>query len=207
MQDQTNISFIDIVSDIIKVPYTGGRYKGEEVNKILIDKISGLSSDSLLVLDFQKANPLDYVFCQYAFGSILEMIQEKSKPMMFSMQPIHKRCFYRGVLKYINSDLPRKTQLEEMEDMFLESGLYTMIKAHENKNIEFIGKLSPEEESILKFINNANSVSERGVIDALQGFQPTPIIESLKSLSRKGFIISPWSKDQKYISVYQNLEI
>ena len=131
-----NTISVDIVSDIIKASYTGGRYKGEEVNKLLTNKIDELTASSLLIIDFQKANPLDYVFCQYAFGPILKMIQDNSKPTIFKMQAIHKRCFYRGILKHIDKTVPRKTSVEESEKIFIDTGVFTMICTVDQENVE-----------------------------------------------------------------------
>lgn len=201
-----NIISIDIVSDIIKASYTGGRYKGEEVNNLLTCRITELTATSLLIIDFQKANPLDYVFCQYAFGPILEMIQENNKPTIFKMQPLHKRCFYRGILKHIDKTLPRNTTMEESEKIFSGAGLFTMIATDGKENIEFIGNLTPNDNSILSFINESHSVSERDIIDAKNEFQPTLIIESLKSLNKKGFILNPINGSDNYCSVYELLK-
>lgn len=201
-----NIILIDIVRDIIKASYTGGRYKGEEVSSLLNNKVSQLTPSSLLIVDFQKANPLDYVFCQYAFGPILKEIQENNKPTIFKMQPLHKRCFYRGVLKHIDRSLPRNTSLEESEKLFLGAELFTMIGTDGTATIDFIGKLDTEENVILKFINEKHSVSERDIIDEQKELQPTKIIDSLKSLNKKGFILNPKDGSDKYLSVCELLK-
>lgn len=197
---------VDIISDIIKTSYTGGRYKGEEVNKLLTNKIDELTASSLLIIDFQKANPLDYVFCQYAFGPILKIIQDNNKPTVFRMQPMHKRCFYRGILKHIDKTLPRKATVEESEKIFFDTGIFTMISIVDKENVDFIGKLALNDSSILNYINESNSVSEREIIDAKKEFQPTEIIESLRSLNKKGFILNPKDGSDKYCSVYKLLK-
>jgi len=202
---EEKIVSIDIVSDIIKAAYTGGRYKGKEVEKILLDSIAKLNPSSLLIIDILKANPLDYVFCQYAFGSVLQMIQENNKPTLFKMQPLHMRCFYRGILKHIDKGLPRNTQIEESKKIFFETGFFTMIKTVD-ENIEFIGNLNSDDKSILNFINTKHKVSERDIIDVEKNLQPTQIIESLKSLNMKGFILSPMNGSDKYCSVYEYLK-
>ncbi len=201
-----NIISIDIVEDIIKASYTGGRYKGEEVYKLLIGIITNLTPSSLLLIDFQKANPLDYVFCQYAFGPIIHAIQENNKPTIFKMKLIHKRCFYRGILKHVDRTLPRNTTIEETEKIFLGTGLSTMIETGGMENIEFIGNLNSIDKSILKFINESHSVTERDIIDAIEEFQPNKIIESLSSLNKKGFIINPKNGSDNYCSVYEILK-
>ena len=197
---------VDIVKDIIRASYTGGRYKGEEVSKLLNEKISELTPSSLLIIDFQKANPIDYVFCQYAFGPILKVIQENSKPTIFKMQSLHKRCFYRGILKHIDKTLPRNTSVEDSEKIFLGAGIFTMIGTDGEDKIEFIGSLNSDDSSILSFINESHAVSERDIIDAKTDFQPTKIVESLKSLNKKGFVLNPKGESDKYSSVYEYLK-
>lgn len=201
-----NIISIDIVKDIIKASYTGGRYKGEEVNKLLIDRINDLTPNSLLLIDFKKANPLDYVFCQYAFGPILKIIQENIKPTIFQMQLLHKRCFYRGILKHIDKTLPRNSTLEDSEKIVFGAGIYLMIETDIEEKIEFVGNLNSDDNSILKYINEIHSVSERDIIDAKKDLQPAKIIESLNSLNKKGFILSPQNGDGNYCSIYEILK-
>lgn len=201
-----NIITVDIVEDIIKATYTGGRYKGEEVRKILDDIITNLQSSSLLLIDMQKASPLDYVFCQYAFGPIIKVIQGNNKPIIFKMLLLHKRCFYRGILKHVDKTLPRNTSMEEAEKIFLGTSLFTMITTDGKENIEFIGNLNSIDDSILKFINESHSVSERDIINAIKDFQPNKIIESLNSLNKKGFIINPKNGSDNYCSVYEILK-
>jgi len=198
---------IDIVQDIIKTPYTGGRYKGEEVETVLKSRLSRLKASSLLILDFQKANPLDYVFCQYAFGPIIKEIQENSKPTIFKMQPLHKRCFYRGILKHIDKSLPRNSTAEESRNIFLSAGLYTIIEADGPEDIEFIGSLTDDESTILSFINERKSVSEREIIRAQEMLQPRKIVDSLKSLNKKGFILSPADAQDNYSSIYEHNQL
>lgn len=202
-----NVITIDIVNDIIKAFYVGGRYKGEEVNKILCNIISNLAPYSILVIDLQNANPLDYVFCQYAFGPVINEVQNNNKPTLFKMQPIHKRCFYRGILKHIDKSLPRNSSIEESEKVFKDSGYFTMITSDKQDKIEFIGNLNTTDTSILKFINELTSVSGREIINSKNEYHSDVIVESLKSLNRKGFILTTNNDEDRYYSIYEILKL
>ena len=107
--EQKKIS-LDIIKDVLQSPVAFGRYRGEEVCKFIEDQLKKITTTTLLVVDIRKANPLQYNFCQYAFGPLLKMLQENKNenvPTLFQMHEHHKLCFFRGVLKYIEKSLPR----------------------------------------------------------------------------------------------------
>ena len=162
---------------------------------------------SVLQIDFSNAKDLDYVFCQHAFGSLIKTIQESNKPSLFIMQNFHKRCFYRGVLKYIDQSLPRNSSVEESEKILINAGFFLMMKVAGNNKIDFKGSLSPADDTILDFINSFLRKSEREIIDAMKEFEPTEITDSLRSLSRKGFILAPANGNHNYCSIYTQTEI
>lgn len=197
---------IDIVTDIISASYTGGQYKGREVFATLKEKIIGLEPGALFLIDFQKANPLDYVFCRYAFGPIIELIHQNTKPTIFKMQQLHKGCFYGGILKHITGTRPKNKSPEEMEIIFNEAGFHTMIATDGNSNINFIGNIDSTDSSILNFINESHCVSSREIIDAKKEIKAEIIVESLKSLNKKGFIMNSQNGSDKYLSVYEFLK-
>lgn len=198
---------IDIIKEVINTTCAVGRYKGEEVSNLLKSHIDELMPSSVLQIDFSNAKDLDYVFCQHAFGSLIKMIQESNKPTLFTMQNFHKRCFYRGVLKRIDQDLPRNSSVEDSEKVFVSAGMFIMMKVGEKKEIDFIGDLNPIDDSILAFINNAKEKSEREIIDSKKEFEPTEITDSLRSLSRKGFILTPANGSHNYCSIYTQTKI
>lgn len=193
---------IDIIKDVLNTTCVVGRYKGEEVGNFLRFHVDELNPSSVLQIDISNAKDLDYVFCQHAFGSLIKLIQESNKPTLFTMQHFHKRCFYRGVLKIIDQDLPRNSSVEESEKVFVGAGMFIMMKMGEKNEIDFIGSLNTIDDSILTFINNSKEISEREIIDSKKEFEPTEITDSLRSLSRKGFILTPANGSHNYCSIY-----
>ncbi len=193
---------IDIIKEVINTSCAVGRYKGEEVSNFLKSHIDELMPTSVLQIDFSKAKDLDYVFCQHAFGSLIKTTQESNKPTLFIMQQFHKRCFYRGILKHIDQGLPRNSSAEESENVFVDAGMFIMMRIEEKDEIDFIGRLNSIDGSILAFINNAMTKSEREIIDTKKEFEPTEITDSLRSLSRKGFILTAANGSHNYCSIY-----
>ena len=194
---------LDIIKDVLKSLATVGRYRGEEVYKILDEEIKKITPTTVLVVDIRKANPLQYVFCQYAFGPILKILQEyknENKLILFHMKEHHKACFFRGVIKYIDKNLPRNKSM----DAFIESGMFTMIMFDGEDEIHYIANLSSLENEILDYINELESISEIEIIEAKKElYQPSDIIDSLRSLDKKGFIVHLKNGNDQYHSIYQ----
>ena len=81
-----------------------GMYRGEETwNEI--ERVMNEVPDYVLVLiDLRQANPLQYVFCQYAFGPLFQAFKNnewRHKYTIFQMYDFHQPGFFRGVLKYL----------------------------------------------------------------------------------------------------------
>jgi hypothetical protein len=194
---------IDIVQQILQSAVAVGRYRGEEVYHAIEKKIKEIDSLSLLRIDITKANPLQYNFCQHAFGPLIKVLQDsKTARAIFKMHDHHKACFFRGVLKHIDKALPRN----QSEKGFVESGMFTMIMLDNQKEIQYISNLSPTDNEILALINDLKSVSERTIIEQKKETQPADIIDSLRSLDKKGFIIHGNGDDQ-YKSVYEYFKL
>jgi hypothetical protein len=196
---------IDIIQNVLQSSVAVGRYRGEEVWKILDDQVKKITPTSLLVVDIRKANPLQYNFCQYAFGPLLKMLQENKNeniPILFQMHEHHKSCFFRGVLKHIDKSLPRS----ESEKAFVDAGMFTMIMLDGKNEIQYISNLSSLENEILSFVNELKSISEREIIEAKKERQPALIIDSLRSLNKKGFIVHLKNESDQYHSIYHYLK-
>lgn len=197
---EKKIITIDIIQNILQAPAAVGSYRGKEVHNFIENEINKLTSNSILVLDFKKALPLQYVFCQYAFGPLLKSLQQDTiLPVVFRMHEHHKQCFFRGVIKHIDKDLSR----DESEKAFVKSGMFTMILLDDNVDINFISNLTPIEEKVLNFINSTESISQRNIIEAKENCQPSDIIDSLRSLVRKGFILHLTDGREVYYSICQ----
>ena len=49
-----------------------GRYRGEEIWNEVEKLIDEVPNDTLVLIDFREAMPLQYTFSQYAFGPLLQ---------------------------------------------------------------------------------------------------------------------------------------
>ena len=201
---ESNLVTIDIIQNVLQSPVAVGRYRGEEVCKIIDDKANNISSLSILLIDIRKANPLQYNFCQYAFGPLINKLQHnKNVPTIFRMHEHHKACFFRGVLKHIDKNLSRN----DSEKVFIESGMFTMLVIDSQTEVKFISSLSHIEEEILYLINHSKVISERDIIETKKEMQPAHIIDALRSLDKKGFILHLKNDTDQYHSIYQYLNI
>lgn len=195
---------LDIVKDVIYSQVVVGRYRGVEVKEILDSRMQELKPNSLFVIDLRKANPLDYIFCQYAFGPILNLLQENnsnSKLTLFQMHEHHKSCFFRGVLKHINKDLPRTKSMEA----FIEANMFTMIKEGKSDEIQYVSNLTSVEQEILNLINVDKSISGRDISQKKNKIPFESIGSALQSLNEKGFIVHIKNDDDHYHSIYNYL--
>lgn len=200
---EKKIITIDIIQNVLQASAAVGPYRGKEVSDFLEHEVEKITSKSVLVIDIRKALPLQYVFCQYAFGPLLKSLQEgKSLPTVFKMHEHHKQCFFRGIIKYINKNLPRN----ESEKAFIESGLFTMILLDNSEDIQYISNLEPLENEILNFVNEAQSISQRDIIEAKTAKEPADIIDTLRSLDRKGFVLHTKNGIEEYSSIYHYIK-
>ena len=53
---EQKIISIDIIQSVLQSPVAVGRYRGEEVCKILDEQVKEITPNSLLVVDIRKAN-------------------------------------------------------------------------------------------------------------------------------------------------------
>ena len=195
---------LDIVEDVIQEPILTGRYRGIEVKEILEKYVDEMESNSLLVIDLRKALPLDYPFCQFAFGPLLKMLQDNKsdcKFFLYHMQESHKSCFFRGVMKHIKKDLPRSKSMEA----FVEADMFTMIKVGESNEIKYVSNLNTIEQEILELIDEEKSISGRKISEKKKDIPFESIGSALRSLNRKGFIVHIKNNDDNYHSIYNYL--
>jgi hypothetical protein len=189
---------IDIIQDVLQAPAAVGSYRGEEISKYIEKVIKNIQPGKILVLDLVKALPLHYVFCQFAFGPLLKSIQQEFiLPIVFKMHEHHKQCFFRGIVKYLDKDLPRI----EAEKEFIDSGMFTILLFDGDHELKFISNLTPIEEDLLNLINSNSSMTQRDIIEAKEDIQPSDIIDSLRSLNRKGFIINLKDNSEIFYSI------
>lgn len=197
---------IDIIENVLQSPMATGSYRGEEVSETLNNTIKSLDTHELLVIDICKAFPLEYSFCEYAFGPLLKKLNEnkaENKLIIFHLLKDDEFCFFRGVLKHIDSSIPRHGSISSAKSAFIESGMFLMMKYDNNNEIQYIAKLLKIEQEILTFVNEKEAVSGRGIIEAKKEFESETIVDSIRSLKQKGFIVQLEDGDDQYYSIYK----
>lgn len=196
--------YLDIVQ-LLNSPAVVGMYRGKETwTKIekLMDKIS---DGTVILIDLKQATPLQYVFCQHAFGPLFQALENRRwtrKYVIFQMYDFHKPGFFRGVLKYLGSEIPRK----ESESGFVSAGMYTKLIIGDEEVINFVGSLNSDEQTILDVVNNLRRVTSRQVAEKTTLAREI-VFDALRSLAQKYFIVehSDESGQAHYCSFYNYL--
>jgi len=205
-----NIEFKKEYLDIVKLlnsPAVVGMYRGKEV-WIGIEKLmDNVSDGTLALIDLRRANPLQYVFCQYAFGPVFQaLISQKwiQKYVIFQMYDFHKPGFFRGILKHLGNDFPRK----ESETGFVAAGMYAKLIVGDEEKINFIGNLNVNEQIILDVVNNLRQVTSMKAAEKTH-LAGEIVVDALRSLAQKYFIVEHSDRTDQvyhYYSFYNYFE-
>jgi hypothetical protein len=183
----TNMTInIDVVN-MLNSPAVVGRYRGMEVKQQIERQMDETSNDFLVLIDLRKANPLQYEFCQYAFGPLIREINSNrwsNKHVIFQMQPYHESGYFRGVLKYLGTELSRK----ESEKGFVLAGFYTNLIIGDENCIRFIGNLNADQRKVLDEANRIKVITAKEVVSNL-GLSEEVVVQSLGFLVTKHFLM------------------
>jgi hypothetical protein len=196
---------LDIVN-LLNSPAVVGTYRGKEAWTQIEKTMDEVSDGVLVLIDLRKANPLQYVFCQHAFGPLFQALKNKRwqrKYIIFQMHNFHQPGFFRGVLKYLGTELPRK----ESRIGFISERLYAKLVVGDEKLIDFVGKLDENEKVILNVINEVREVTVRKVVEKTN-LSEEKIVDALRSLVQKYFIVGPFDESDllpHYYSFYNYL--
>jgi len=194
---------LDIVS-VLNSPAVVGEYRGKEAWAEINNLINKESDGTLVLIDIRRANPLQYLFCQYAFGPLFQLLEDKifqHKYVIFQMYDFHQPGFFRGVLKCLGTDLPRK----ESMDGFVSADKYAKLIIGDEVDIKFIGKPNTNEAVILDVVNKLTEVTVRKVVEET-GLSEEIIVDTLRALVQKYFIVEPVGKPgslPRYYSFYK----
>jgi len=175
------------IRDLLKSAVMVGRYRGEEVWSELEKEIEEMSDNTLALIDIRLAMPLQYTFCQYAFAPLFQAFHKgrwAHKYVIFQMHDFHKSGFFRGVLKGIGTELPRK----ESEKGFVEAGFYAKLILGDQEYISFVGRLNEDQSKVLNIINEMKSAS----VDQIRGklsLSAEVVVPALSFLVQKHFIV------------------
>lgn len=177
------------VADLLRSAIMVGRYRGEEVWSELEKLIEGMPDNAVALIDIRQAMPLQYTFCQYAFGPLLEALDEGRwvhKYVIFGVHDFHQSGFFRGVLKSLGTELPRK----ESQKGFVEAGFYAKLILGDQKCISFIGRLNEDQLKVLNVINEM-TIATVDQIRARLGLSAEAVVAAISFLVQKHFVVGP----------------
>ena len=194
--------YLDIVK-LLNSPAVVGMYRGKEVWAEIEKLMDKVSDGTLVLIDLRQANPLQYVFCQHAFGPLFQALISRKwirRYMIFQMYNFHKPGFFRGVLKYLGNELPRK----ESESGFVAAGMYSKLIVGDEEKISFIGNLNTNEQSMLDVVNDSRQITSMKAAEKTH-LPGEIVVDALRSLAQKYFIVEHSDKSgQAYYYSYYN---
>ena len=197
---------IDIV-DILKSPAVVGMFRGNEIWSEIEKQLDEVPNDTLVLIDLRRSSPLQYEFCQYAFGPLFEALINGKWPrkyVIFQMHDFHKEGFFRGILKHLQIKLERK----EAQKAFESNGYYGKLIIGDEKVITFVGNMDKNQNMILDIVNGMKSVTSKEIVEK-SSLSEESVVDALRFLVSKYFIIG-FENDQSktapvYYSFYQYL--
>ena len=198
----TNIDIVELLNSQSVV----GIYRGKEAWQAINAKIEEVADTTLVKIDLRKANPLQYAFCQHAFGPLFEALNNKrweNKYIIFQLYDFHKAGFFRGVMKYLGKEIPRK----ESEIGFISADMSVKMIIGDQNEITFIGDLNQNEQRILEIVNEKKQVTVRDVV-GITGFPEETVVDSFRALAKKYFVTKPYNTSNShilYLSFYNYL--
>ena len=187
---------IDIIDDILGNEVALHRI-GQISYDYLIKEISKCKDSTLFVIDLSEANPIDYKFCEIAFGEIYKnSIKNKKLDFVFKSDKFQLRELITGILDYYK--ISRNYNTKEI-DVFKENNLYLKNIFPNKNNLEFISNLSEDHYEVLRFINKKITVTS---IEIQNSITETPDITMpiLNKLVEAKFIL------REEESIYSSIE-
>lgn len=177
--------------DVVKLLHSHavvGMYRGREIWYEIENLMNKVKDGTLVLIDLRMAYPLQYVFCQHAFGPLFEASEGRKwaqKYIIFQMQDFHKPAFFRGILKHIEkTELPRK----ESEAGFVSADMYTKLILGDTNLIDFKGNLKEYEQKILDVVNRERKIAAKGMAQKSRLTEEI-VVDGLRSLEEKHFIV------------------
>lgn len=165
-----------------------GEYRGKEAWRAIEKQIEEEVDSTLVLIDIRGANPLQYEFCQYAFGPLFQALNSgrwKHKYVMFQMHDFHKPGFFRGILKRLGTELPRK----ESEKGFISAGFYTKLILGDGELITFVGKLNENQQRTLNVVNELKEATAKQAVERL-ALSEEIVVDALRFLVNNYFVVT-----------------
>ena len=178
-----------------------GMYRGQEVWSVLETFLEQASDGILVLVNVERANPLDYEFCRYAFGPLFEALNNQRWPhkyVMFQMHDFHRPGFFHGVLKHLNIEIP---SFKESEKGFCSAGMYAKLYNNKNKKIDFIGQLEIDERKVCDVVNDMKKVTVRQVVEK-SGLSEENVVYALDALMKKYFVVRLRNESDSVLHYY-----
>lgn len=182
-----------------------GEIRGHDAWNMMRAELGSFSATDGLILDMSAAAMLDYGFSAFAFGSLFSDSELYSvcRQTIFILAPSSRNAFFEGILKA--TQRPRKSY-SQSQAMFIESGYCCKIAPSRRGPLDFIGRLSSDETTVLNSVNNLGS----GVIEQIvghSGLRFEKVLDDLRTLASKGFVIEHQGPDYlSYVSYCPFLE-
>lgn len=179
---------IDVVS-LLGSTAMVGMYRGKEAWGEVEKQMDEVADNTLVLIDIRRANPLQYEFCQYAFGPLFEALNSGRwlrKYVIFQMYDFHKPGFFRGVLKHLGTELPRK----ESEKGFVSAGFYAKLVVGDDELISFVGSLSENQQRILHVVDEMREVIAGQAVEK-SDLSVEIVVDALRFLVMKYFVVGP----------------
>lgn len=180
--------------DIVQVLHTSTLSGETTGNKIwvAIEKILyEIPDETLIVIDISRCISLEYTFCQYAFGPLFHALENKcfqGKYVIFQMNDYHQPGFFLGVMCHFIAKFPS----EESREKFISANKYAKL-INNIGNIDFVGKLEQNENTILDVVNRMGEITvEKVMVET--GMPAETIVRNLYMLVQKYFILGPFDK-------------
>lgn len=195
------------VADLLNSTLMVGQYRGEETWRNLEKLMDGAARATLVLIDIREAMPLQYTFCQYAFGPLFKALDDgrwHDKFVIFRMLDFHRSGFFRGVLKHLQADLPRK----DAEKEFVRAGFCAKLIVGDDKQISFVGDLTQDQVQTLSAVNRLTRVTARQLVATLS-LSEESIVDTLRFLVSKWLIAAGGTGTQDahiYYSLYKYLD-
>jgi len=190
------------IADVLGSSAMVGMYRGQEVSNEIERLMDQAPGGTLVLFDIRKANPLQYEFCHYAFGPLMrELGSDKwqEKHVIFQMHDYHRAGFFRGVLKHLGTELPRR----ESEEGFIQRGFYCKLVLGDEESITFVGSLTDEQRRVLDLINHIKHATARRLSDDL-ALPDEAVVYAVEFLVRKHFVAMQGAPDDRRLLCYHS---
>ena len=190
---------VDIIDDVL-IDEIALHYIGQTLFDYLDKELSKHKTSTTFIIDITKANPIDYKFCEIAFGKFYtDSINNEELDFIFKSDKYNLRELITGILEYLKIRSSSDTNNEI--DVFKENNLYLKYM-NENNDLEYISNLSEDHYRVLNYINNKRTITSNEIQKSITK-TPEKTTSILNSLVKAKFVIR--EKESIYSSIKINI--